>query len=145
MAKTSDKMDKITRKKSDARMRVRTCKGKLYDMPRMPLKLKVRVVKTEPVEVLVYGGVSWTPVETTTPNSGTYIPYPAVHHRSKATKKTDHALSRPHGLQRTRCEIIEATVRTRRLLWAGTVVRIPNDRQPERAMTHELDGTVMVG
>ena len=58
MAKTSDKMDKITRKKSDARMRVRTCKGKLYDRPRMPLKLKVRVVKTEPVEVLVYGGVS---------------------------------------------------------------------------------------
>ena len=71
MAKTSDRMDEIIRKKSEARMRVRTYKSNIFDRPHIPLTLKVRVVKAKAAEALLYGCVMWNPAETTTPNSAT--------------------------------------------------------------------------
>ncbi|CAM9516834.1 unnamed protein product, partial [Ascophyllum nodosum] len=40
---------------------------------------------------------------------------------------------------------IETTVRTRRLLWAGAILRGSNDRLPKRVVAHELDGTAKRG
>ena len=43
------------------------------------------------------------------------------------------------ALQRTQCESIEATVRTRRLLWAGALLRRGDHRLPKRVMSGELE------
>ena len=42
-------------------------------------------------------------------------------------------------LQRTQCESIETTVRTRRLLWAGALLRMGDHRLPKRVMSGELE------
>ncbi|CAM9191083.1 unnamed protein product, partial [Ascophyllum nodosum] len=38
------------------------------------------------------------------------------------------------ALEITRCESIETTLRTRRLLWAGTLLRMSGGRLPKRIM-----------
>ena len=48
-------------------------------------------------------------------------------------------LSYKDALQRTQCESIETTVRTRRLLWAGTLLRMSDHRLPKRVMLGELE------
>ena len=46
------------------------------------------------------------------------------------------------ALEITRCESIETTLRTRRLLWAGTLIRISGGRLPKRVMFGNLEGAV---
>ena len=48
-------------------------------------------------------------------------------------------LSYKDALHRTQCESIETTVRTRRLLWAGALLRMGGHRLPKRVMSGELD------
>ena len=43
------------------------------------------------------------------------------------------------ALHRTQCESIETTVRTRRLLWAGALLRMGDHRLPKRVMSGELE------
>ena len=43
------------------------------------------------------------------------------------------------ALQRTGCESIETTVCTRRLLWAGALIRVDNRRLPRRIMGRTLE------
>ncbi|CAN0326090.1 unnamed protein product, partial [Ascophyllum nodosum] len=43
------------------------------------------------------------------------------------------------ALHRTQCESIETTVRTRRLLWAGALLRMGDHRLPKRIMSGELE------
>ena len=77
-------------------------------------------------------------------------PYHFMLHMSGARrrKRTDPFLSyrfnAPNQIDR---ESIETTARTRRLLWAkvSVILRMPDERLPERAMTHDLDGTVKRG
>ena len=48
-------------------------------------------------------------------------------------------LSYKDALQRTECESIGTTVRTRRLLWAGARLRMGDNRLPKRVMSGELE------
>ena len=48
-------------------------------------------------------------------------------------------LSYKDALHRTQCESIETTVRTRRLLWAGALLRIGDHRLPKRVMSGDLE------
>ena len=50
-----------------------------------------------------------------------------------------HILSYKDALHRTQCESIETTVRTRRLLWAGALLRMGDHRLPKRVMSGELE------
>ena len=50
-----------------------------------------------------------------------------------------------HALEITRCESIETTLRTRRLLWAGTLIRISGGRLPKRIMFGNLESAVPRG
>ena len=43
------------------------------------------------------------------------------------------------ALQRTECGSIETTVRTRRLLWSGALLRMGDHRLPKRVMSVELE------
>ena len=47
--------------------------------------------------------------------------------------------TRKDALHRTQCESIETTVRTRRLLWAGALLRLGDHRLPKRVMSGELE------
>ena len=47
-------------------------------------------------------------------------------------------LSYKDARQRTECESIETAVYTRRLLWAGALVRMGDHRLPKRVMSGEL-------
>ena len=48
-------------------------------------------------------------------------------------------LSYKDALQRTECESIETTVRTRRLLWLRAVLHMSDHRLPKRVMPGELE------
>ena len=87
------------------------------------LTLKARMVRSEVVEALLYGCATWTPLK------GHYAKLCTTHHRTllrilgawcKSPNK--RILSYKDALQRTECESIETTVRTRRLLWAGALL-----------------------
>ena len=49
------------------------------------------------------------------------------------------------ALEITRCENIETTLRTRILLWAGTLIRMSGGRLPKRLMFGNLEGAVRRG
>ena len=49
------------------------------------------------------------------------------------------------ALEITRCEGIETTLRTRRLLWAGTLTRMSDGRLPKRIVFGNLEGAVRRG
>ena len=49
------------------------------------------------------------------------------------------------ALEITRCESIETTLRSRRLLWAGTLLRISGRRLPKRIMFGNLQAAVRRG
>ena len=57
-------------------------------------------------------------------------------------KAQDHRfLSYAEALQRTGCESIETTVRTRRLQWAGALIRMDGGRLPNWVMFGEMEGS----
>ena len=61
-------------------------------------------------------------------------------------KRPDHRMtSYNRALEITRCESIETTLRTRRLLWAGTLLRMSGRRLPKRIMFGNLEGAVRRG
>ena len=49
------------------------------------------------------------------------------------------------ALEITRCESIETTLRTRRLLWAGTLIRMSGGRLPKRIVFGNLEDSVRRG
>ena len=49
------------------------------------------------------------------------------------------------ALEITRCESIDTMLRTRRLLWAGTLIRMSGGRLPKRIMFENLEGAVRRG
>ncbi|CAM9571523.1 unnamed protein product, partial [Ascophyllum nodosum] len=81
-----------------------------------------------------------------------YAKLRTVHHRvllriiGAQRKRPDHRMtSYNRALEITRCESIETTLRTRRLLWAGTLIRISGGWLPKRVMIGNLEGAVRRG
>ena len=132
--------DEIDRRIRAGWMGFKRYKRELYDRPKSSLlPLKVRMVRSEVVEALLYGCVIWTPLKYH------YVKLRTTHHRtllqilgawSKSPNK--RILSYNHALQRTQCESIETTVRTSRLLWVGALLRMGDHRLPKRVMSGEL-------
>ena len=98
----------------------------LYDRPKASLlPLTARMVRSEVIEALLYGGATWTPLR------GHYTKLRTTHHRMLlrilgAWRKSpnERILSYKDALQLTECESIETTMRTRRLLWSRALLRI---------------------
>ena len=120
-------------------------KRELYDRPKASLlPLKARMVRSEVVEeALLYGCVTWTPlkchyakVRTTHHRMLLRIQEPGASRPTSASSRTKAPL-----LQRIKCESIETTVRTRRLLWEGALLRMGDHRLPKRVMSGELENT----
>ena len=127
-------------------MRIRRYLRELCDQPKVALSLKTRMVKAEAIEALMYECSTWTL------RQEHYAKLRTVHHRvllriiGAQHKRPDHRItSYNHALEITRCESIETTLRTRRLLWAGTLLRMSGGRLPKRIVFGNPEGAVRRG
>ena len=97
----------------------------IYDRPGVRLRLKVRLLKADVIETLIYGCM------TRSPNTPDYDRLRWVHHSMllrclgwRKRKHNDHTLSYADALAKTASERIEAIVRKRRILFAGSEARM---------------------
>ena len=133
--------DEIDRRTRAGWMGFKRYKRELYDRPKASLlPLKTRMVRSEVVEALLCGCVTWTPLKCHYANLRT------THHGmllrilgAWCKWPNKRILSYKDALQRTKCESIEKNVRTRRLLWAEALLRMGDHRLPKRVMSGELD------
>ena len=128
----------------DRRIRNAWCRKyslQLYGRSSAPLELKIRMLKTEILETMLYGCVTWSPRS---------CHYDALHraHQTPLTRciglrnhsRTHHPISYLDTLVKTGSESIDATLRKRRILFAGFVARMEDTRLPKCVMFGELVG-----
>ncbi|CAB1107288.1 unnamed protein product [Ectocarpus sp. CCAP 1310/34] len=120
---------------------LRRCGRELFDRPQAPFRLKIRLLQAEAMEALLYGCMTWSPL------NGHYQTLRSIHHRLllrvigyKRKKDTYRQLSYAQAPKRVECQSVEATIRQRRLLLARALARQPDGRLPKRLMLGELAG-----
>ena len=130
----------------DRRMRNAWCSLRkyaleLYDRPSAPLKLKIRMLRAEVLETMLYGCVTWSP------RACHYDTLPRAHHRFltrcidwRKHNRAGHPISYLDTLSKTGSESIEATLRRRRILFEGFVARMEDTRLPKCVMFGEMVG-----
>ena len=114
----------------------------LYDRPSAPLELKIRMLRAEVLETMLYGCVAWIP------RACHYDTLRRAHHRFltrcigwRKHNRADHPISYLDTLLKTGSESIEATLRRRRrILFAGFVARMGDTRLPKCVMFVEMVG-----
>ena len=120
----------------------------LYDRPSAPLKLKIRMLRAELLETMLYGCVTWSP------RTCHYDTLRRVHDSRFLTRcigwrkhnRADHPISYLDTLVKTGSESIEMTLRRRRILFARCVARMEDTRLPKCVMFGEMvGGTGCVG
>ena len=116
-------------------------KMEIYNRPGVRLRLKVRLLKAEVVETLLYGCMTWGP------KKPDYDRLRRVHCSMllrclgwRKRKHDDHTLLYADALAQTDSESVEAIVRKRRILFAGFVARMGEERLPQRVMFGEFVG-----
>ena len=141
VTETSNLSDEIDRWIRAGWMGFMRYKREMYGRPKASLlPLKSRMVRSEVVEALLYGCATWTPL------TGHYAKLRTTHYRmllrilgAWCKSPNKRILSYNDALQRTECESVETTVRTRRLLWAGALLRMGDNMLPKRVMSGELE------
>ena len=120
---------------------IRRFSRELFDRPRAPWRLKVRQLRAEAMEALLYGCMMWAP------RRDHYRLLRRTHHRLllrvigyRRERGTYRQLSYAQALKKTGCQSVEATIRQRRLLFAGAMARQPAGRLPKRLMDGKLVG-----
>ena len=113
----------------------------LYDRSSAPLELKTRMLRAEVLETMLYGCVTWSP------RACHYDTLRRAHHRFltrcigwRKHNRADHPISYLDTLVKTGSESVEATLRRRRILFAGFVVRMEDTRLPKYVMFGEMVG-----
>ena len=113
----------------------------LYDRPSAPLKLKIRMLRGDVLETMLYGCVTWSP------RACHFYTLRRAHHRFltpciiwQKHNRADHTISYLNTIIKTGSESIEATLRRRRILFAGFVARMEETRLPKCVMFGELVG-----
>ena len=98
------------------------------------------MLKAEVLETLLYGCVTWSP------SKADYGRLRKAHHQMllrclgrRKRKREDHTLSYANAVLRKDSESVETTVRRRRLLFAGFVAHVGEERLPRRVMFGEID------
>ena len=111
----------------------------MYDRPSVRLRLKVRILQAEVLETLQYEYSAWSP------SKADYDRLRKVHHWMllgcpgwRKLKREDCILYAP---RRTDSESVETTLRRRRILFAGFVARMGEERLPRRVMVGEMLGS----
>ena len=118
----------------------------LYDRPSAPLELKIQMLRAEVFETMLYGCVTWSP------RACHYDTLRQAHHGFltrcigwRKHNRADHSIPYLDTLIKTGSESIEATLRRRRILFAGFVARMEDTRLPKCVMFGELVGGVDCG
>ena len=113
----------------------------LYDRPSAPLELKIRMLRAEILETMLYGCVTWSP------RACHYYTLRRAHHRFlsrcigwRKHNCANHPISYVDTLIKTGSESIEATLHRRRILLAGFVARMEDTRLPKCVMLGEVMG-----
>ena len=113
----------------------------IFDRPRAPWRLKVRLLRAEAMEALLYGCISCPP------RRDHYRLLRRTHFRLllrvigyRRERGTYRQLSYAQVLKKTGCQSAEATIRQRQLLFAGAMARQPAGRLPKRLMDAKLVG-----
>ena len=113
----------------------------LYDRPSATLELKIRMLRAEVLETMLYGCVTWSP------RACPYDTLRRAHHRFLTRRigwrkhnRAAHPISHLDTLLKTGSESIEATLRRRRILFAGFVARMEDTRLPKCVMFGEMVG-----
>ena len=112
---------------------------KLYDRSSTSLELKIRMLRAEVLETMLYGCVTWIP------RACHYDTLRRVHHRFliccigwRNHNRADHPISYLDTLVKTGSESIEVTLRRRRILFAEFVARMEGARLPKCVMFGEM-------
>ena len=115
----------------------------MYDRPSAPLELKIRMLKAELLETMLYGCVTWSS------RACHYDTLRRAHHRFltrcigwRKHNHADHPISYLDTLIETGSESMEATLRRRRILFAGFVTCMEDTRLPKCVMFGEMVGGV---
>ena len=126
----------------NARYSFRKYTLKLYERPSAPLKLKTRMLRAEVLEIMLYDCVTWSP------RAWPYDTLRRSHHSfltcfigRRKNNCTDHPISYLDTLIETEKKSIEATIRRKKILFAGFVVRMEGTRLPKFVMFGELVGS----
>ena len=113
----------------------------LYDRPSAPLELKIWMLRAEVLETMLYGCVTWSP------RACHYDTLRRAQHRVltrcigwRKHNRADHPISHLDTLLKTGSESIEATLRRRRILFAGFVACMEDTRLPKYVIFRELVG-----
>ena len=121
---------------------IRRFSRELFDRPKAPWRLKVRLLRAEAMEALLYGCMTWAP------RRDHYRLLRRTHYRLllrvigyRRERGTYRQLSYAQALKKTGCQSVEATIRQRRLLFAGAMARQPAGRLPKRL----IDGKLVEG
>ena len=111
----------------------------LYDRTSAPLELKTRKLRAEVLETMQNGCVTWSP------RACHYNTLRRAHHRFLTRcigwpkhNRADHPISYLDTHIKTGSESIEATLRRRRIVFAGFVTRMEDTRLPKCVMLGEL-------
>ena len=128
----------------DRRIRNAWCSFRIYtlelhDRPSAPLELKIRMLRAEVLETMLYGRVTWSP------RACHYDTLRRAHHRFlnrcigwRMHNRADHPVSYLDTLIKTGNESIEATLRRRRVLFARFVAHMEDTRLLKCVMFGEL-------
>ena len=99
----------------------------LYHRPSAPLELKIRMLRAEVLDTMLYGCV------TRSPRACHYNTLRRAHHRFltrcigwRKHNRADNPISHLDTLVKTASESIEATLRRRRIMFVGFVARMEN-------------------
>ena len=119
----------------------------LYARPSAPLELKIRMLRAEALEIMLYGCVTWSP------RACRYVTLRRAHHSFltrcvgwRKNDRADHPISYLDTLIKTGSESIEATLHAgRRILFAGFVARMEDMRLPKCVMFGKMVGAGCVG
>ncbi|CAB1105143.1 unnamed protein product [Ectocarpus sp. CCAP 1310/34] len=139
--------------KADREITSRSCRAwkcyrrnsaSMYDRRRANRQLKIRLLQAEVVEHLLYGCASWSlTAEHYTKLNGTHRQFLTRCIGWSKRKRSDRPLSYAQALIQAGCEeTIEATVRKRRLCFAGFVMRMEDSRLPKRMLLGAMAGGV---
>ncbi|CAB1116823.1 unnamed protein product [Ectocarpus sp. CCAP 1310/34] len=137
--------------KADREITSRSCRAwkchrrnsaSMYDRRRVDRQIKIRLLKAEVVETLPCGCASWSlTAEHYTKLNGTHRQFLTRCIGWSKRKRSDRPLSYAQALIQAGCEeTIEATVRKRRLCFAGFVMRMEDNRLPKRMLLGAMTG-----
>ena len=111
----------------------------LYDRPSDPLELKIWLLRAEVLEAMLYGYVTWSP------RACHYDTLRRAHRRFltrcvgwRKHNRADHRISYMDTLLKTESESIVATLRRRRILFAGFLAHMEDTRLPKCVMFGEM-------